>query len=1159
MAYGFDDPFANPFGDNPFAARPRQQTAALPPLQPAEEESILSKLGTTALGGLGYVGGALDKALGGRAIRGLLGGRPEELASIIPFSDKMGLTDEANAVSGKELLGFDKNDDSWSGFLGGMGAEMLLDPGTYLTFGGKTAIGQAAAKANKLPKITQPITREAGGLTSGLKKIGSLFNPMKQADMDGTLAAQMRGVPAASPDAVDIAKKLGGGATAADVGDQPLAALATLRLPFMESPFAALGTGDAAQNFANKLSSVKDWAAYNKVGRAVTPLFDNRLHKFGPSPETELAQRGVRASADELAEKTPELIGKFLEQRKVAETLGMMNPATARGANRELTGLLEGTITSSIRPEFNTPEAKQLIASLQNEYKRARTLAAGEGRQAAKWDSKHGVKYAPRQLTSTGEEFVAREGGASRQALNPYNANDLARNELLDLPGGTNAVNALFQDPAAMLQPYPKAGVGQNLAKAARNIRAKYLNWNPLLEPGYIQMHKDFKAGNLPMQVIDPATNTLVDNPAYLLYQKLTAEKGQSRKLSRMATGDLAQQFATAQQGPNLGLKTAQNIWGDLVKNKPIPFANNPIGEAGTYRLADETSNQAARGFVDILAAKASRGAGDGTMDVLSALKASKYNNDNMKDLLVQHFQQAGILKPKEKWSALKNVHIPGDVAADLTRYGQTFAQPRELNPILNAFDSVTNLTKASQTTTFPFTIPTLARNALTEGYVNLLGGAKGVGENPLMNWIRPYLNASGLRSGQAVDDLTKIPGFAGLNAQQATKRLHELAHQHGVTMPADRVAAAELVGRGAHTSDVGAGVLAPMGQPQKTALQSAKEGLFLSNPNQLSVGERINPLKIKGVTDVPETTFAPVKAAQEMMHNVDETGRLAAFTAYLTQGFEPAAAAAKAKEMRMNPGALTGFERDVMKRLIPYYSWLRTSVPGMLGEIAQQPGGIVGRSIRATNDLRQGEGLIPDAVGEGVALPIGGRQEDGTQRYLSGLGLPFEELGKIASGNPAPFQRVGQQLLGNLNPMLKGPLESIFGVQAFSGRELADLRPRYGSSTADQWIANSPLGTLANRASKFADPRKGVSGAAATLFSPARITDVDMNRAQEIEGRQLLEQQLRANPAVRSFDRLYVPEEFVGSMSPQDQQLMRLYATMLQRSRERNAASNPR
>lgn len=1156
MPFG-DDLFGNPFGQtlNQFAPRRQPTATGIPPLSPPEEEGILSKLGSTALGGLGYIGASLDKALGGRAIRGLLGGRPEELASIIPFSDKMGLTDEANAVSGKELLGYDQNDDSWGGFLGGLGAEMLLDPGTYLNPLGLTRHGLAAAKAGVLPKVVQPITREAGGVVSGAKKAMSLFNPWKQADMEGTLAAQMKGVPASSSEAVDIAKKLGGGATAADVGDQPLRALVTARLPFMENPLFALGTGEGAQNFANKLSSLKDWAAYNKVGRAVTPLFDNRLHKFGPSPETEIAQRGVRVSADDLAERTTELIGKFLGQRNVAETLGMTDPATAAVANRELTGLLEGTIKKSVRPEFNTPEAAQLIAGLKNEYKTARALAAGEGRGAAKWESKHGVKYAPRQLTSTGEDFVAREGGVSRQALNPYNANDLARNELLDLPGGTNAVNDLFQDPLAMLQPYPRAGVGQNLSKAARNVREKYLNWTRPQELSYLQMHRDLKAGNLPMQVIDPATNALVDNPAYLLYQKLTAEKVQSRKLSKMASSGLADQYAAAQQTGS-ALRTKNQIWDDLVKNKPIPFANNPIGEASTYRLADETSNTAARGFVDILSAKASRGAGDGTVDVLSALKASKYNNENMKDLLVQHFQAAGILKPKEKWAALKDVHIPGDVAADLTRYGQTFAKPRELNPLLNAFDSVTNLTKASQTTTFPFTIPTLLRNALTEVYVNALGGARGVGENPVMNQLRPYLDAMGLRRGQTVDNLANIPGFAGMNPQQATKRLHELAHQYGVTMPADRAAAAEMVGRGAHTSDVGAGVLAPMGQPQKTALQSAKEGLFLSNPDNLGIGQRLNPLNIKGVTNVPETTFAPVKAAQEMMHNVDETGRLAAFTAYLQQGFEPAAAAEKAKAMRMNPGSLTGFERDYMKRLVPFYSWLRTAVPGMLGEIAQQPGGIVGRSIRATNELRQNEGFIPDAVGEGLALPLGSRQDDGTQRYLSGLGLPYEELSKIASGNPNPFQRVGQQLLGNLNPMLKGPLESIFGVQAFSGRDLADLRPRYGSTTADQWIANSPLGTLANRASKFADPRKGVSGALATLFSPARITDVDMNRAQEIEGRQLLEQQLRSNPAVRSFERLYVPEEMAGAMSPQDQQLMRLYATMLQRSRERNAAA---
>src|SRR4051794_9210516 len=48
----------------------------------------------SALGGAGYVGDTLDKYTGGRALRGLAAGKGRELASVLPFSDSPGLTDE---------------------------------------------------------------------------------------------------------------------------------------------------------------------------------------------------------------------------------------------------------------------------------------------------------------------------------------------------------------------------------------------------------------------------------------------------------------------------------------------------------------------------------------------------------------------------------------------------------------------------------------------------------------------------------------------------------------------------------------------------------------------------------------------------------------------------------------------------------------------------------------------------------------------------------------------------------------------------------------------------------------------------------------------------------------------------------------------------------
>ena len=89
------DLYPGPFGPQPQGPiQPR-----FLPLQPEEENSLLYRIGQKTLGGIGWVGDFLDKYTGGRAARGLLGGRPEELASILPFSDQLGITDEKNKRS----------------------------------------------------------------------------------------------------------------------------------------------------------------------------------------------------------------------------------------------------------------------------------------------------------------------------------------------------------------------------------------------------------------------------------------------------------------------------------------------------------------------------------------------------------------------------------------------------------------------------------------------------------------------------------------------------------------------------------------------------------------------------------------------------------------------------------------------------------------------------------------------------------------------------------------------------------------------------------------------------------------------------------------------------------------------------------------------------
>ena len=97
---------------------------------------------------LGYVGDTISKP--GRAVRGMLGGRPEELLNLIPFSDTMGITDPTKQVHGRDLLnqwGMAREGDTDFGTsLGGFAVDVATDP---LTFLGGAMIGGAGKLLGK--------------------------------------------------------------------------------------------------------------------------------------------------------------------------------------------------------------------------------------------------------------------------------------------------------------------------------------------------------------------------------------------------------------------------------------------------------------------------------------------------------------------------------------------------------------------------------------------------------------------------------------------------------------------------------------------------------------------------------------------------------------------------------------------------------------------------------------------------------------------------------------------------------------------------------------------------------------------------------------------------------------------------------------------------
>lgn len=126
---------------------------------------------SSLLDAIGAVGTALDRFTGGRAVRGLLAGKPSEALSILPLTDTLGWTDPANATSGRDLLNqyglTDPRSQGWGPLLGGMAVDLVTSPLSYLGGAGAAKAAPELAEVAGLAKAPAFLADESAALSWG--------------------------------------------------------------------------------------------------------------------------------------------------------------------------------------------------------------------------------------------------------------------------------------------------------------------------------------------------------------------------------------------------------------------------------------------------------------------------------------------------------------------------------------------------------------------------------------------------------------------------------------------------------------------------------------------------------------------------------------------------------------------------------------------------------------------------------------------------------------------------------------------------------------------------------------------------------------------------------------------------------------------------------
>ena len=279
----------------------------------------------------------------------------------------------------------------------------------------------------------------------------------------------------------------------------------------------------------------------------------------------------------------------------------------------------------------------------------------------------------------------------------------------------------------------------------------------------------------------------------------------------------------------------------------------------------------------------------------------------------------------------------------------------------------------------------------------------------------------------------------------------------------------------------------------------------------------------MEGVGGQTKPSFGAQVGFKQANTVVEGRNRIAPFLKMLAEGMDPAEAAARVRQIQgaYNPQYYTQFERNVMGRLFPFYPFLKGQTMGVAKTLAEEPGGRMAQTIRATNRLRGEDNRpIPPYLSDTAAIPvneetpilgslIGGAPEGEGQRYVTGFGLMHEDpariLGPVASMLPAAaslltpglglipstagkiaagtalmgagnyvlptgltgegLKELGLEMISRLNPIPKAAVEWPFGQASFQrgpagGRPLEEMDPLLGRTVSNLLERKEPLET---------------------------------------------------------------------------------------------------
>ena len=330
----------------------------------------------------------------------------------------------------------------------------------------------------------------------------------------------------------------------------------------------------------------------------------------------------------------------------------------------------------------------------------------------------------------------------------------------------------------------------------------------------------------------------------------------------------------------------------------------------------------------------------------------------------------------EEMADQLGDMFVHPGVAREMRRTYTAMFQPEALNMAVRAFDHFTRLFKKSVTTP----------ESLVEGGLTSIGKAL----------ERRGLHTVGRLARKAGQVAAWIPGFPAYHLRNAYSDFTLMSYN---------------------------GAFDPAGVVEAGWKAMRRKG-------KINLGKQLGTLPADEVRRMAQSYGVLFSELNEMGHGVSKIGgsledmrRTGYFVDRLRKGFSPYQAALDTKRVLFDYSDMSTVEREVFRRIIPFWAWVRNNAKMQATQIFRAPG-VMAAQFRLAGRPERAEDAPPWIRGR-LAVALEPNKQTGAERLLLGVGLPVEDIVELLDivGNPQGWVK---DVTFRLNPLLRAPVEML-------------------------------------------------------------------------------------------------------------------------------------